>query len=149
MKALALALALFVVGCANPLATPIAASNAAAMTLAATHAELVAQRKADQLDAAKAVEGKEAKLAAAQKVGVRYRPAWKAYSATRFGWLRLVAAIELAQEHPALLDPGSLLGLVRALVEAQSDLEAYARDAMRGVQALRADAPPPAPGVSP
>lgn len=149
--------ALALLGCARPLDTAILASNANAASLKATHAQLLEQRRADQLEAAKAVEGPRgdaavvaAQLRAAREVGERYRPAWKAYEGARFAWLRLVAAIQLVQANPGLLSVSSLAGLVSELVAARTDLEAFALDAMRGGQALRKDAPPPAPGaVSP
>ena len=144
-------------GCgASPMAIATKASNAIAISQKHIHTELIEQRKTDQMEAAAAVPGdrddpevKQKKLAAAQKVGVRYRKAWKAYDGARFSWLRVVAALKIAKENPALFDPGSLTGLVKAMMDAHAELEAFARETMNGVKALRSDAPPPAPEVSP
>src|SRR5690606_38676457 len=97
------ALLLWCVACSRPLDTAVATSNAAAHALSAAHASLTVASRAEQLEAARTVEGdrsdpivQSTQLRAAAEVGRRYRPAWAAYSAARAAWLALVGVLEVA-----------------------------------------------------
>ena len=141
MKALVLALALFLTACASPLATATHVSNGVAASLRVTHDVMASRYRAEQIKAAEAAADKPTKREAVREVRFAWEERWVAYGLARTAWLRLVAAIKVAALYPdpELADVASLLG---DLFEAQRDLEAVNNPNPPG-------APPRAKGETP
>lgn len=119
-------------GCTRPLDVAAATANAAAVTLKATRAELVAARAREQADAAGRVRGDRAEHAVraeqldrAAAVGKRYQDAFTAYDVARAAWVALVAAIQVAaqlDEAGGVADVEQLAQMISILAAAQREL---------------------------
>lgn len=119
-------------GCFTQLDAAVATSNAAAATLTTRHAEMRAAYTAEQEAAARAVPGdktdpavKAVKREAVKAVRAEWVQAWDAYVAARAAWVVLAAALAVARQAEdagGLPDMASVLGLVRAMAQAQQQL---------------------------
>lgn len=124
--------ALIATGCAHPLRTATLTVNAAALSLTATHAGLVAHRKAAQEAAARRVRGdrddpsvRAEQRDRASRVGWKYREAFAAYEAARLLWVSAVAAIRVARETyeaTGHVDPAPVAAALQSLALAQQRL---------------------------
>jgi hypothetical protein len=122
-------LTLLATGCVSALGTATATANAAAEGLKAAHADLGLRYKADQVAAAKRVQGdrSDPTVKAEQRDRVRavrtkYRPLWDAYAVVYEAWVDVVAAIEVAQQVDGAggaLDLVTITDLLRTLLSAQ------------------------------
>ncbi len=138
-----LGFALLLCASCSPLPAAIQASGATAIALEQTRQELVERRKAEQLEATRAVEGdrsdpavKAAQRAAAARVGLDYVLAFEAYEVARLSWRRAVGLIKLLRDNPDVVDAATVADALRAMVRARADFEAYLRDSVRDVKAV-------------
>jgi hypothetical protein len=120
-----LGLAMIAGGCARPLDTAIATTNAAADVLRVSHAELSSRYREEQLAAARRVQGdrSDPTVRAEQRdrvsvVRERWRPIWLAYGAARRAWVAAVVAVDAAT---AADDRGDEPGM-RVVVDALREL---------------------------
>jgi hypothetical protein len=130
-RLLLVGLTLLLAGCAHPLEAAVATSNTAAHVLKATHGQMAKAYGAEQVAAARAVEGdrelpqtKDAQRAAVATVRETWGGAWRAYRLARASWVELVVFLEvaIAVGNGTPLDPIEALTLVRELVTAQREM---------------------------